>query len=191
MSIYRIRDEDDFTHLRHHVTNYSLREILATTAAARRIGGTNEETRVAVALFSPALKEDADDVKESDDEQTEDDAENEEDEDDVFNPYLFIAGLPPHSSVVIKDKICLPPLPKNGVSRPTLALDLDETLVHCTVEPIAKPDLTFVVTFNGTMYQVYVRKRPYLDYFLDIVSKTFEVKGYLYFSSCNPIHNIN
>lgn len=173
---------DSLTHRRLQLITYFRREILATTAAARRIGGTNEETRVAVALFSPALKEDAEDIKESDDEQTEDDAENEEDEDDVFNPYLFIAGLPPHSSVVIKDKICLPPLPKNGVSRPTLALDLDETLVHCTVEPIAKPDLTFVVTFNGTMYQVYVRKRPYLDYFLDIVSKTFEVQRF-YFST--------
>ena len=29
--------------------------------------------------------------------------------------------------------------------------------------------------FNGTNYQVYVRKRPYLDYFLETVTKTFEV----------------
>ena len=29
--------------------------------------------------------------------------------------------------------------------------------------------------FNGTVYQVYVRKRPYLDHFLEEVSKTFEV----------------
>lgn len=152
------------------------REAVGTAAGARRISGTTEETRVSGVLFSPALKEGADDAeKETDVDQSEDDVDHDEDEDDVFNPYLFIAGLPPHSSVVIKDKICLPPLPKNGISRPTLALDLDETLVHCTVEPIAKPDLTFVVTFNGTMYQVYVRKRPYLDYFLDIVSKSFEV----------------
>lgn len=99
--------------------------------------------------------------------------ENDDDDDDVFNPYLFIAGLPSHSSVVIKDKICLPLV--SGNSRPTLALDLDETLVHCTVDFIAKPDLTFPVTFNGTFYQVYVRKRPYLDYFLETVSKSFEV----------------
>ena len=102
-----------------------------------------------------------------------DDAADEE----VFNPYLFISGLPPHSNVVIKGKICLPPSPAVGgrQTRPTLALDLDETLVHCTVEPIEKPDLTFPVTFNGTFYQVYVRKRPYLDYFLETVSKSFEV----------------
>lgn len=155
------------------------REAVGTAVGARRISGTTEETRVSGVLFSPALKEGSDDVEKEDDvDQSEDEVDHDEDEDDVFNPYLFIAGLPPHSSVVIKDKICLPPLPKNGISRPTLALDLDETLVHCTVEPIAKPDLTFVVTFNGTMYQVYVRKRPYLDYFLDIVSKSFEVTSH-------------
>ena len=59
--------------------------------------------------------------------------------------------------------------------KPTLALDLDETLVHCTVEPIDKPDLVFPVSFNGTMYDVYVRKRPYLDYFLETVARSFEV----------------
>jgi CTD small phosphatase-like protein 2 len=58
---------------------------------------------------------------------------------------------------------------------PTLTLDLDETLVHCTVEKIDKFDLQFPVVFNGTQYQVYVRKRPYLDYFLETVSKLFEV----------------
>lgn len=133
-------------------------------------------------MFSPALKDDADDSFEgAHADGADEEVDNEDDEDDVFNPYLFIAGLPPHSSVVIKDKICLPPLPKNGTHRTTLALDLDETLVHCTVEPITKPDLTFVVTFNGTMYQVYVRKRPYLDYFLDLVSKSFEVSFLIVF----------
>lgn len=67
-----------------------------------------------------------------------------EEEEDVFNPYLFIAGLPTHSSVSIKDKICLPPA--HGGERLTLALDLDETLVHCTVDPIEKPDLVFPVS---------------------------------------------
>eukprot|EP01035_Chromulina_nebulosa_P039454 gene39454-53344_t len=95
-----------------------------------------------------------------------------EEEEDVFNPYLFIAGLPAHSTVSIKDKICLPPA--HG-ERLTLALDLDETLVHCTVDPIEKPDLVFPVSFNGSLYQVYVRKRPYLDYFLETVTKSFEV----------------
>lgn len=74
---------------------------------------------------------------------TEDDKEVEEEEEDVFNPYLFISGLPDHSSVAIRNKICLSPNYNTG--KLTLALDLDETLVHCTVDPIEKPDLVFPV----------------------------------------------
>ena len=44
-----------------------------------------------------------------------------------------------------------------------------------TVEPIENADLVFPVNFNGTLYSVHVRKRPYLDYFLESVSKNFEV----------------
>ena len=50
-----------------------------------------------------------------------------------------------------------------------------QTLVHCSVEPIADADLTFPVVFNGANYQVYVRKRPYLDRFLSWVAARFEV----------------
>jgi hypothetical protein len=71
-------------------------------------------------------------------------AEEEEDCDE-FNPYQFIAHLPAHASVCIVDKICLPALPGKKQDVITLALDLDETLVHCTVEPIPKPDLVFPV----------------------------------------------
>ena len=41
----------------------------------------------------------------------------------------------------------------------------------CVVPPA---HLCFI-RFNGNVYQVYVRKRPYLDYFLETVSKSFEV----------------
>jgi CTD small phosphatase-like protein 2 len=95
---------------------------------------------VSAVLFSPALKDDGTEEAHPDD--MDDKNDDEDDDDDVFNPYLFIAGLPPHASVVIKDKVCLPPILKTCL-KPTLALDLDETLVHCTVEPIAKSDLTF------------------------------------------------
>lgn len=36
----------------------------------------------------------------------------------------------------------------------TLVLDLDETLVHCSVEPISCPDYVFPVVFNDVEYQV-------------------------------------
>ena len=93
---------------------------------------------------------------------------------DDFNPYQFISGLPSHASVCVRGKLCLPQkLPHTAAM--TLTLDLDETLVHCSVEPISNPDIVFPVNFNGTAYQVYVRKRPFLDHFLETVSKQFEI----------------
>jgi len=107
------------------------------------------------------------------DEQNNDDEDLDEEE---FNPYLFIKSLPDYASVVPypQSKICLPP--KDPSDPPiTLVLDLDETLVHCTVEPITDADMIFPVTFNGIEYKVHVRTRPYLIDFLEAVSKKFEV----------------
>ena len=93
-------------------------------------------------------------------------------DENVFNPYQFMAELPSLGSIT-RNAVSLPPSSSPG--KPTLVLDLDETLVHCTVEAIDKPDMTFPVNFNGVLYDVYVRKRPYLDYFLEVVSRSFEV----------------
>ena len=109
------------------------------TLTTRRSKITAELARVAGALFSPNLKEDEKDEKsekqrerdereekyeiereiegkEDSDENDEkvddeDDQEEEADDDDEeeFNPYLFIACLPPHAYVAIKNKIRLPP----------------------------------------------------------------------------------
>ena len=92
-----------------------------------------------------------------------------------FNPYLFIKMLPPYHTVA-------PPtpriaLPKKNKRMPdiNLILDLDETLVHCSVDPISDADVTFPVVFNSANYQVYVRKRPHLDKFFALISGKFEV----------------
>jgi len=66
---------------------------------------------------------------------------------DVFNLYQFIGQLPSHEETLIKDKVCLPAIGHHHHSLPTIVLDLDETLVHCTVEPIRKPDLIFPVEY--------------------------------------------
>ena len=99
-----------------------------------------------------------------------------DDEEDEFNPYLFIKYLPPYQNVVPypQHKICLPP---KDPSDPTisLVLDLDETLVHCTVEPIPDADMTFPVFFNGVEYKVHVRTRPFLMDFLEAIHDKFEV----------------
>lgn len=92
---------------------------------------------------------------------------------DEFDPFLFMKHLPPLSPIRHRK----PHVPKKlpGAPKNTLALDLDETLVHCSVQPLHPHDLTFQVNFNGTDYEVYVRIRPFCREFLTQVSKWFEV----------------
>lgn len=96
-------------------------------------------------------------------------------EEEEFNPFLFIKHLPPYSIVKsLRPPITLPPKAKNAPPI-TLVLDLDETLVHCTVEPTPDADLQFPVVFHGITYQVHVRLRPHLFTFLDKIRDKFEV----------------
>ena len=103
--------------------------------------------------------------------------EEEYDEYEEFDPFLFIKHLPALSSVIgpsPRTEFCIPS--KAKLAPPvTLCLDLDETLVHCSIEPIENPELKFAVTFNGVDYDVYVRTRPYLESFLREVSQWFEI----------------
>ncbi|XP_018446717.1 uncharacterized protein LOC108818289 isoform X2 [Raphanus sativus] len=102
--------------------------------------------------------------------------EDEEDEEfDEFDPYLFIKNLPNLSSVVPTFRPLL--LPKQTRSCPpiSLVLDLDETLVHSSLEPCGDVDFTFPVHFNEEEHKVYVRCRPHLKEFMERVSSLFEV----------------
>ncbi|KAL7572330.1 hypothetical protein ACA910_021547 [Epithemia clementina (nom. ined.)] len=96
-------------------------------------------------------------------------------DDDDFNPWQYIKTLPPYGMVShLCPKVTLPA--KSPTAPPiTLVLDLDETLVHCTVEAIPDADLTFPVEFHGTTYQVHVRLRPYLKSFLKKIQGNYEV----------------
>eukprot|EP00531_Pseudo-nitzschia_arenysensis_P012339 CAMPEP_0116137290 /NCGR_PEP_ID=MMETSP0329-20121206/12173_1 /TAXON_ID=697910 /ORGANISM="Pseudo-nitzschia arenysensis, Strain B593" /LENGTH=394 /DNA_ID=CAMNT_0003632203 /DNA_START=25 /DNA_END=1209 /DNA_ORIENTATION=- len=97
------------------------------------------------------------------------------DDEEEFNPYAFIKSLPAYEEV--KSFCPTERLPAKDENAPpiSLVLDLDETLVHCTVEPVEDADLTFPVEFHGMTYQVYVRLRPYLNEFLEAISDKFEV----------------
>jgi len=112
-------------------------------------------------------------------EQAVEEGEGEEDDEgeyDEFNPYLFMKQLPPYNEVAFNVKPHLPPRRMTrGAPKATLVLDLDETLVHCSVEPSAAADLVFPVQFNGIEYQVHVQKRPHLEFFLQQAAKNFEV----------------
>jgi len=100
------------------------------------------------------------------------DMDDEYGDEDEFDPFLFIKNLPPLTEEM---KSRVSPLPKKRSNRNCLALDLDETLVHCSVQPIEKAELTFTVNFNGCDYEVYVRTRPHLHTFLEQVAEWFEI----------------
>ena len=88
-----------------------------------------------------------------------------------FDPYYFIKHLPPHE---VPSKTVLP-LPTRRTPRRCLVLDLDETLVHCSLTELESFDMRFSVTFEENLYEIFVRTRPHLTEFLEKVSQLFEV----------------
>ncbi|OAY72064.1 CTD small phosphatase-like protein 2 isoform X1 [Ananas comosus] len=99
---------------------------------------------------------------------------DETDDFDDFDPYSFIKDLPDLSVVVPKFRPMLLPKQTRSCPSTTLVLDLDETLVHSTLEPCGDADFNFLVNFNLKEHTIYVRCRPYLKDFLERVASLFE-----------------
>lgn len=99
--------------------------------------------------------------------------QDEDEELDEFDPYIFIRSLPSHPPPLHRP-VCLPKKTR-GTFPVSLILDLDETLLHSSIVPLPTYDVVFPVHFNAVNYQVYVRKRPHMDYFLERVSQMFEI----------------
>ncbi|KAG6529868.1 uncharacterized protein LOC122042801 [Zingiber officinale] len=70
--------------------------------------------------------------------------------------------------------ILLPPEAQNK-RQVTLVLDLDETLVHSTMEHCDDADFTFPIFFDMKHHTVYVRRRPFLQLFLERVAQMFKI----------------
>lgn len=109
------------------------------------------------------------------DDQSSDDEELDESWCENTDPWMIIASLPPLESLTDRPSFRLPPAMSYLQRRPTLVLDLDETLVHCSMEPIPLCDFEFCVLFHGVQYQVFAKLRPHLKAFLEYAAKHFEV----------------
>lgn len=57
----------------------------------------------------------------------------------------------------------------------TLVLDLDETLVHSTFQPMPNCQYIIPVEIEGNIYNVYVNRRPWACEFIEHMSQFYEV----------------
>lgn len=84
-------------------------------------------------------------------------------------------SLPPYDT--INDSFRTPLLPPRDPSdhKFTVVLDLDETLVHCSTDPLTHYNTKYQIQWEGHNMTVYARVRPYAQQLLEYCSSFCEV----------------
>ncbi|KAL6992317.1 hypothetical protein U1Q18_010423 [Sarracenia purpurea var. burkii] len=94
---------------------------------------------------------------------------------ELFDPHIFIRNIPDLPNVSPNLQTTILPKEMRKTKSITLVLDLDETLVHSTLEHCDDADFSFPVFFNMKEHTVYVKQRPHLQMFLERVAEMFEI----------------
>lgn len=92
-----------------------------------------------------------------------------------LNPHLPEEDLPGLVDFTELNSSSAPATKEQGTRKVTLVLDLDETLVHSTMEHCDDADFTFPVYYDMKEHVVYVKKRPHVHMFLQKMVEMFEV----------------
>uniref|UniRef100_A0AC35TSE4 FCP1 homology domain-containing protein n=1 Tax=Rhabditophanes sp. KR3021 TaxID=114890 RepID=A0AC35TSE4_9BILA len=88
---------------------------------------------------------------------------------------LKLLYSPPPVNTELKYRIPVLPLKRRSTPKYSLVLDLDETLVHCSLLEIEDATIAFPIKCEQLECKVYVRVRPFFHYFIDRMSKLFEL----------------
>ncbi|XP_049850400.1 CTD small phosphatase-like protein 2 isoform X2 [Schistocerca gregaria] len=91
-----------------------------------------------------------------------------------FDSFYLIAMLPPLDTLPPPPNAPCLPIKSHNAPPITLVLDLDETLVHCSSKKVDNPGMVISFDFKEKQHEIYVKKRPGFDEFLEHVSQLFE-----------------
>uniref|UniRef100_A0A3P8WLG1 protein-serine/threonine phosphatase n=1 Tax=Cynoglossus semilaevis TaxID=244447 RepID=A0A3P8WLG1_CYNSE len=99
------------------------------------------------------------------------DFEEEQSDDDSYDTCDCDYCIPPEVQVPTQPLL---PQTSDVTGKICVVIDLDETLVHSSFKPVDNPDFIIPVELDGSVYQVYVLKRPHVDEFLRRMGELFE-----------------